>query len=209
MSKSRQDVPGSVVEDVIIHPGRPWGRVIEQGQRLRLIDLEGKQAVDFLCYNAADPRDRYNASNTMKLAANVYIGKGCTLWSDRAKKLMTVLEDTCGFHDTIGGCCSAEMNVLRYNAEGPANCRDTFEIALKPFGLARDDIVTNVNWFMYVPVGQDGRMAMTEGVSKPGDYVDLIAECKVICVASNCAQIFNPCNAYRPTPVRIITYGTD
>ncbi len=119
---------------------------------------------------------------------------------------MTVVEDTCGFHDTIGGCCSAEINLLRYGKTASRNCRDTFEEALKPFGLGRDDIVANVNWFMYVPVDGDGRMAIKEGPSKPGDYVDLLAERDVICVASNCAQLYNPCNGYRPTPVRIVTY---
>ncbi|MFO1188165.1 MAG: DUF1989 domain-containing protein [Alphaproteobacteria bacterium] len=203
---STQMVVGQVIEDVTIAPGKPWGRVVKAGQHLRIIDLQGQQAVDFLCYDAADPHDRYNAANTMKLASSIYVEKGTTLWSDRARKLMTVVGDSCGRHDTIGGCCSAEINELRYTVKGTRNCRDTFEEALKPFGLGRDDIVSNVNWFMYVPVRADGHMAIVDGISKPGDYVDLLAERDVICVVSNCAQIYNPCNGFNPTPVRIITY---
>ena len=108
-------IPGAILEDVIVAPGSPWGRLVKKGQHVRIIDLEGRQAVDFLCYDAADPTDRYNASNTMKLVANIFVSKGASLWSDRAKKMMTVVEDTCGRHDTIGGCCSSEMNLLRYN----------------------------------------------------------------------------------------------
>ncbi len=199
-------IAGKVVEDVTIPAGSPWGRIVKQGQHLRIIDLQGRQAVDFLCYDAADPTDRYNAANTMKLSANIFISKGSALWSDRAKKLMTVVEDTCGYHDTIGGCCSAEMNLLRYQKTPARNCRDTFEEAVKKFGLTRNDIVTNLNWFMYVPVREDGSMAIVDGRSKPGDYVELVAERDVICVASNCAQIYNPCNGFDPSPVRIITY---
>lgn len=205
-SAAAASVSGEVLEDVTVPAGSPWGRRIAKGERIRFIDLEGKQAVDFLCYDAADPSDRYNAGNTMKMGANIFLGKGTVLWSDRGRKMMTVVEDTCGFHDTIGGCCSSEMNLLRYDNAGPGNCRDTFEAALKPFGLTRGDIATNVNWFMYVPVGADGSMALIEGVSKPGDYVDVVAERDLICVASNCTQIYNPCNGFNPTPVRIITY---
>ncbi len=120
---------------------------------------------------------------------------------------MTVCEDTCGFHDTIGGCCSAEMNMLRYDKTTRTNCRDTFERALKPFGLGRDAVAANLNWFMYVPVAPDGSMAISEGRSKPGDFVELVAERDVICVASVCMQIYNPSNGFDPTPVRLVTFS--
>jgi uncharacterized protein len=199
-------IAGTILEDVVVPAGSPWGRKLSKGQHVRIIDLEGKQAVDFLCYDAADPKDRYNAPNTMKMEGNIFLKKGTVLWSDRGRQMMRIVEDTCGFHDTIGGCCSAEMNVLRYDKPGPGNCRDTFEAALKRFNLGRDDIATNINWFMYVPVEPDGKMAIVDGISKPGDYVELVAERDVICVASNCTQIFNPANGFNPTPVRIITY---
>jgi len=200
------EIAGDILEDVTVPAGSPWGRKVNQGERIRIIDLQGKQAVDFLCYDTADPSDRYNAANTMKMSANIFIRKGTVLWSDRGQRMMTVVEDTCGFHDTIGGCCSSEMNRLRYDSAGPGNCRDTFETALEPFGLTRGDIVTNLNWFMYVPVEPDGGMAIVDGISKPGDFVELAAERDLICVASNCTQIFNPANGFNPTPVRIITY---
>ena len=204
---SETSVEGGILEDRIVRPGEPWGRLLRAGERLRIVDLKGQQAVDFLCYRAADPRDRYNAANTIKLGENIYLSKGSRLWSDRATHLMTVVDDTCGRHDTIGGCCSAEMNELRYGVHGTRNCRDTFEEALSGFGLGRGDIVANVNFFMHVPVREDGHTAIADGVSKPGDYVELVAEIDVICVISNCAQRYNPCNGYDPTPVRIVVSG--
>ena len=200
------DISGTVLDDVVVPPGAPWGRRVDAGDRIRIIDLEGKQAVDFLCYDANDLTDRYNAANTMKMEGNIFLKKGSTLWSDRGKKLMTVVEDTCGFHDTIGGCCSSEMNIVRYGKPGPGNCRDTFEAALASFGMSRDDITANVNWFMYVPVSPDGSMSISDGLSKPGDYVDVRADIDLVCVASNCTQVYNHANGFNPTPVRILTY---
>jgi uncharacterized protein len=195
-----------IIEDTVLHPGDPWGRIIRKGERLRVIDLEGKQAVDFLCFDANNPRNRYNAANTIKLAANLFIEKGVQLVSDEADPLFTMVEDTCGKHDTIGGCCSAHMNTLRYGDPGSHNCRDTFIKAMKPFNLDERDITANVNFFMYVPVGDKGHTAITEGFSKPGDYVDLRAERDAIAVISNCAQRFNPCNGYNPSDIRVVVY---
>lgn len=192
-----------MIEDTVVPPGGHWARVVGRGQTLRIIDLEGQQAVDFLCYNAARSEERYNAADTMKIAGSIFLTTGVSLYSGLGQKLFTVVDDTCGYHDTIGGCCSAESNYVRYGARDTPNCRDNFLRALEPFGLEPRDIVANVNWFMYVPVGADGAMAIVDGRSKPGDYVDLRAEMDVLAVLSNCPQVHNPANAYRPTPIRV------
>jgi uncharacterized protein YcgI (DUF1989 family) len=140
------------------------------------------------------------------MQSNIYLSAGSVLWSDRGNQLMRIEQDTCGRHDTVAGCCSSEMNVERYEKPGPANCRDTFEVALSEFGLSRCDIVSNINWFMHVPIQLDGSVSISEGISGAGDYVDLVAERDVICVASNCAQIFNDSNGFNPTPIRIVVY---
>jgi uncharacterized protein len=188
--------------DRVIEPGGYWSGVIAKGKTFRIVDLEGCQAVDFLCYNASDPSDRYNAADTMKISGRLFIGKGTKLYSDMGNVLMTVVDDTCGRHDTIGGCCSAESNFVRYGVRGP-NCRDNLLKGLGELGLGKKDIVANLNFFMYVPIGQDGEMAIVTGVSKAGDYVDLRAETDVLVALSNCPQINNPANNYNPTPIRI------
>ncbi len=195
---------GKIIEDRIIPPDGHWGRVLRHGQILRIIDLEGKQAVDFLCYNAEDPTERYNAPDTMKYAGTIFLTEGHGIYSDMGRRLFTIVEDTCGRHDTIGGCCSAQSNEIRYGVKDTPNCRQNFLRALAPFGLGKKDIVANLNWFMNVPVGLDGAMAIAEGLSKPGDYVDLRAEMDVLAVISNCPQTRNPCNGFNPTPIRVI-----
>jgi urea carboxylase-associated protein 1 len=191
------------VQKTIVEARGYWSGVVKRGQILRLTDLEGQQAVDFLCYNAADPLERYCASDTIKIAGRLFIGKGSRLYSDMGNVLFTVVEDTCGRHDTIAGCCSRESNVVRYGAQDTPNCRDNLLKALEPFGLNKRDIVPNVNFFMYVPIGPEGEMAVVDGVSKPGDRVELRAEMDVIAALSNCPQIYNPAAGYNPTPIAV------
>jgi urea carboxylase-associated protein 1 len=179
-----------------------WSRLISKGETLRITDLKGKQAVDFLCYNAADPEERYHAPNTIKKAGHILLTKGDVLYSDRANPLYTITEDTFGGHDTIGGCCSAPSNQMLYGVPNPG-CRENFLAALKPYGLGWRDIVPNVNWFMTVPVSAAGEAAIALGASKPGDHVDLRAEMNVLAVISNCPQVLNPCNNYLPTEIEV------
>src|SRR6185295_3683885 len=120
---------------------RPWARVLTRGQTLRIVDVEGRQAVDFLCYNAKNLEERYNAADTMKYAKTIFLTRGHGIYSDCGRRLLTIVEDTCGRHDTIGGCCSAESNELRYGVTGTPSCRANFLRALAPFGLGRKDVV--------------------------------------------------------------------
>jgi len=191
---------------VIVDPGGSWGGTLAEGDIVRLVDLEGRQAVDFLCYNAHNVRDRYNAANTMKMGESIYLNAGTVLYGEYATALMKVVASSCSNHDTIGGCCSLEMNLLRYGKR-THSCRANFLHELSKFGMGEADIVANVNFFMSVPVGRDGRMAISDGPSKAGDYVDVEALTDVIAVISNCPQKYNPAAGWNPTPVRVETWS--
>ena len=198
--------PGSILVDITVPARDFWSAVIPKGQHLRIIDLKGLQAVDFLCYDATNPTERYCAADTMKISGKIFLEAGTVLYSNLTNPLFSIVKDTCGRHDTIGGCCSLESNRIRYDVERQPNCRDNFLAALSPYGLGRKDIVANINFFMYVPVEADGTMAIVEGLSNPGDYVDLRAERDVLAVLSNCPQINNPATGFKPTPIRVIVW---
>jgi urea carboxylase-associated protein 1 len=189
--------------DEIVPAGAPWTAIVRRGQVLRITDLEGQQAVDFLCYNAAEPEERYHAPNTVKAAGSIFLTTGHTLYSDVARPMFTIVEDQFGGHDTIGGCCSAPSNQMLYGVSDCPGCRENFLTGLGRHGLGRRDIVPNVNFFMRVPVTTDGSAAVALGVSPPGCQVALRAEMDAIAVVSNCPQINNPCNNYNPTPIRV------
>jgi urea carboxylase-associated protein 1 len=170
------------------------------------VDVEGQQAVDFLCYNARNPSERYNAADTMKYAGTVRLTKGHSLYSDMGRALFRIIEDTCGSNDTIFGCCSAESNWVRYGVKDTPNCRDNFLRALRAFGLGRKDLVPNVNFFMSIPIDADGHSEIRAGPSKAGDFVDIVAERDTLAVVSNCPQTLNAANNFRSKPIRILVW---
>ena len=183
-----------------------WCGIVKEGQRLKITDLKGQQAVDFLCYNNNDRSDRYSATNTVKVQGNIYVGLGSILYSDSGIPLLEVVEDTIGRHDTVYGCCSNQNNMLRYAVETTEACYTNFEAKLAKLGMGKDAIVPNVNWFMSVPVLEDGSAGVDNVVQKPNSYVTLLAKTDTLAVLSNCPQMDNPCNGYNPTPVKIEIY---
>lgn len=201
-------IPGRIVRDDKVAPGQSWNGIVKKGQVLRVVDLEGHQGVDFLCYNAENPEERYHAPNTLKKSLTLKLTKGHTLYSDVARPMFTITEDSYGGHDTIGGCCSGPSNEMLYGAKGTTGCRENFLAALKPHGLGRKDIVPNVNFFCTVPV-DDRKLADTVFVpshAAAGDFIDLRAEMDAIAVISNCPQVNNPCNAGEPKPIRVVIW---
>ena len=180
-----------VIQDTIVPAEAPWSARIEAGQHLRLIDLEGQQAIDFLCFNADDPAERYHMANTIKVPCQIYLGEGSILRSSLARPMMTIVEDSCGGHDTIFGCCSFEVDQVRYGATNAECCQRNFERELAKNGIGPEHIVPNVNFFMNVPVGPDGAAQIVESQSVAGDYVDLRAEMSVLAVLSNCPEALN------------------
>lgn len=198
------------VLNVILEPGLGWTHIVTQGQSLRIVDLEGNQAVDTLFYSASDPSDRYSAVDTIREQGNLYLSVGTKLISMSGATLLTIIADTCGRHDTLGGACAAESNQVRYALDKKFmhNCRDTFllTLACNAPGFGKRDLTANINFFMNVPVTPDGRLTFEDGISAAGRYVELRAETDVRVLISNCPQLNNPCNAYNPTPVRLLIW---
>jgi urea carboxylase-associated protein 1 len=211
MSESPLD-PNDAAMDVVVAAGEPWIGVIAEGQVLRIVDLEGNQAVDTLFYSAADPRERYSASDTIRMQGSLYLTSGSVLRSSEGTAMLTIVADTCGRHDTLGGACSSESNTVRYGDQTKYmhSCRDNFLLAIasSDFGLTKRDLTSNINFFMNVPVTPDGKLTFEDGISAGGKYVEMRADMDVICLISNCPQLNNPCNAYNPTPIRLLLWNT-
>jgi urea carboxylase-associated protein 1 len=203
--------PARAARSEVVLAGEPWLGRIERGQVLRIVDLEGNQAVDTLFFDAADVRERYSAVDTIRAQGSLYLTTGSRLLSTEGSPLLTIVADTCGRHDTIGGACSAESNTVRYgHATRPMhNCRDSFLLAASRarIKLTKRDITANINFFMNVPVTPQGGLTFADGISGGGKYVELRAETDVLCLISNCPQLNNPCNAYNPTPISVLVWN--
>jgi urea carboxylase-associated protein 1 len=199
-------VPRNVVSDDVVAARAPWSRVVHAGQTLRIVDLEGNQAVDFLLYAADDTVERYSAADTMTAQGNVYLTTGSVLRSTEGRPMMTLTASTVERHDTVGGACSRESNSLRYghHTNHQHACVDNFLHEHVTRGMGKRDMVPNINFFMNVPVEPDGSLGIVDGISAPGLFVDLLADIDVLVVVSNCPQINNPCNGFAPSSVRMI-----
>ncbi len=195
----------------IVPAGSYWIDTIRQGQILRIVDVEGNQAADTLFFSAEDPAERYSAVDTIREQGNVYLGYGSKLRSTAARVLAEIVADTVGRHDTLGGACATESNTVRYALEKRTMhaCRDSYLLAVaehERLGLSKRDLAHNINFFMNVPVTPDGGLDFADGLSGPGQYVELRAAIDLIVLISNCPQLNNPCNAYNPTPLEVLIW---
>ena len=209
MNASREANQGTIIRRETVAARGKWSARLEPGQTLTLIDTKGQQAIDFLCYSAELPLDRINIPNTIKLNKSLYITKGSKIYSDHARVMMTVLDDTCGYHDTLAGCCSCEIDKVRYGVVKTESCRTNFIAELAKWAMAPSEIVSNINFFMRVKFAADGELTISEGISKPGDYVVLRAEMPLIVVISNCPQENNPAAGFAPTPVEVVVSAAE
>jgi uncharacterized protein len=199
-------VGGRVVLDERVAPNGPWSAVVRAGHVLTIVDVGGNQSADCLIYNAGDTEERYSVPDTLAWQRNAYVRTGTVLRSSEGRPLMTVVGNEIDRQDTIGGACSKESNTLRYGHHVMYHhgCRENFLAEAARRGLGVRDLVSNLNWFMNVPVEADGALGIVDGISAPGKRVALRAEMDVLVIVSNCPQMNNPCNDFNPTPLRMI-----
>ncbi|MEN8905657.1 MAG: urea amidolyase associated protein UAAP2 [Clostridiales bacterium] len=198
------------IYDITVLAGDGWMYELKAGEVIRIVDLDGNQAVDTTFYDTHNIEDHYSAMMTITNQKNIYLTAGSVLYGESGNSFMTIVGDTCGRHDTLGGACSAQSNTVRYSRdiEHMHNCRDTFmlEMAKIGKGFNKRDLAPNINFFMNVPVTMDGGLEFADGVSGPGCYVEMRAERDITILISNCPQLNNPCNAYNPTPIQLLIW---
>ncbi|UWM79081.1 urea carboxylase-associated family protein (plasmid) [Rhizobium sp. WSM4643] len=198
----------NAVQDHFIPAEAPWSGIVRKGQTIRIEDSYGQQAIDTLFYRADDFAERYSDQDTMRAQGGAYIGTGTKIISNEGNVMLVMTADSCGRHDTSAGACSCESNTVRFGhgTKYLHACRDNFVIEVTKHGMSKRDIVPNINFFMNVPIKPNGEMTIVDGISAPGDYIELVAEMDVLCVISNCPQINNPCNGFDPTPIRVLIW---
>jgi hypothetical protein len=199
-------VDGAIVLDEVVRARAPWSAVVSRGDILTIVDVGGNQSGDCLLYNAHETDERYSAQDTIAWSGNVYVLAGTILRSNEGNPLATVVANELDRQDTIGGACGKESNTLRYGHHTAAEhgCRENFLAEAAKYGMGARDIVSNLNWFMNVPIEADGTLGIVDGISGPGKRVAFRAEMDILVLVSNCPQMNNPCNDFNPTPLRMI-----
>jgi uncharacterized protein YcgI (DUF1989 family) len=194
----------AVVLDVVMPPGDCLAVEVARDDVVRIVDVEGQQVADFVCFNLHRLEEKFSPPNTLLINGTVRPTVGHALWSDEAGRMFTIVADTVGLHDVIAGACSRFTNQVRYGAKDTPNCRDNLARAVAPYGLRWKDVPYAFNVFMNVPIEADGRVYNAEPRSRAGDLLDLRADMDCLVAISNCPQVLNACNAYRTKPLRVM-----
>ncbi len=214
MSTTQHSIdPTLVTWDEVIPGGAYWSRLIKRGTTLRIVAPEGSRGVACLCYNADNPIERYNAADTAKIQFNAFLQKGMLLYSDMGRVLFSITEDTCGLHDTLGGCSTVTTNEKYIDrvekGDGDyKNSRDNFLLALTKRNLGKQDIMPNLNLFTRITVAPEGGLTWAEQTAQPGDFIDLRAEMNALVVLSNCPHPLDPRSTYDSKPIRAIVWNS-
>jgi len=199
-------IPGRVVSQATIVPGGNMAWEVTRGRVLRVVDIEGQQVGDLVCFNLHRLNEKLSPPYTIMGNRTLRPTVGHALFSDENNPLMTIVADTLGSHDLLAGACSRYTNKSRYDKDGTPNCRDNLAAALRPWGIDWKEIPYNINLFMNVPVGADFTVSIQPPLSRAGDHIDLRADMDVLVGLSNCPQVLNPCNNFRLKPLKVTIY---
>lgn len=203
---ARYEVPGQILRQWVIPAKGYSGFFLARGETLRLVDLEGQQVPDVVCFRAHDLKDELNLANSQLASKHRELRNGDILYSVSFTPLMRIVGYSNELCFTYGSMCSEELNRLRYGIANTANCRDNLEKALSAWNIPGREIPNAFVPFMRVEVEPDGSMEIKEPTSEPGDHYDLRAEVDLVVGISNCPQERNPCNAFNPSPTGVILY---
>lgn len=194
-----------VKEKIIIPPYSARSVKVLAGETLRITDVEGKQVGDFICYNANDLKEHVSPVHMRSSLSSIRLKIGDFLYSNIRDHLMQFTADTVGKHDFFFPACDYYRYKVDFGVEDHPNCHDNLCKALEKFDIFTQDIPDPINWFMNNEMNEFGDYTIKEPLSKPGDYVELLAVKDCICALSTCSQDFVPVNGndLKVTPLMI------
>ena len=199
-----------VITEETIPPGWYWTCRLSPGQSLRLVNDEATPGVSALFWNAADPTERYNAGDTVKVQWTARLAAGRLLLSDMGRVLASITADCGGYHDSVLGGSTRMGDTRKYAAmpENPdgRNSHDNFVLAAGKLGLGPRDVGPCITFFAPVVTDEGGRFHWREDALKLGDHVDLRAEMDLLVALSNCPHPLSPGRVWAAKPVRAMIW---
>jgi urea carboxylase-associated protein 2 len=191
--------------------GGGWSGILKRHSVLRIEDSRGGANVSALFFNADLLLERYNMPDTLKAQYTAFLTRGRVLMSDMGRVLCSVVDDTCGWHDTLCGHSDAALVASKHGRkryqearnEFHRNGRDNLLIELAKYGLGKQELVPNVNFFSKVSADADGRLFFAVGHSSPGAYVDLRADMNVLAILAAVPHPLDPAPTYAPRAVTL------
>ncbi|HEY8260855.1 MAG TPA: urea amidolyase associated protein UAAP1 [Methylosinus sp.] len=201
-----QEAPMGVRLEETIPGGWYWTQRIARGEALRLLNVSGTPGVTLFAWNAKDSSERYNSADTVKVQWTSELRKGRVLLSDMGRVLFSIIEDSCGAHDTIVGGSTPASNQRKYGDAGLRSTRENFILAAGKHGLSVRDIAPAITFFAPVTI-VDGCALWRDGVVQTDDFVDLRAELDLLVAVSNCPHPLAPDTVFDPGPIVAIVFA--
>jgi uncharacterized protein len=213
----------SVLWDETIGLGSYAHRVLPRDAIVRFTDLDGDACLHLVVWNAAQPAERINVADTVKVQWQAYLGPGALLLSGQGRVLMTIVADTSERHDALCGASTRRRNEERYGTEagtvggagggrglglgGPVpSTRDLLAVAAAKRGLQRRELPCGVNLFKGVRVADDGGLHF-DGERRADRWVELRAELDVLVAVANAPHPLDPRPEYQGSTVRATAWS--
>jgi len=208
--------PSLIRFEEVVHPGANWSHVLKRGTTLRITDTQGGANVSTLFYNFELLCERLNLPDTLKCQHTAKLTAGHCLYSDMGRILVSIPEDTCGWHDPLAGCSNARGVAQKYGTRNyqearndwHRNAHDNFLVEIGKYGMTERDLAMNVNFFQKVTADAEGRLHYHTGASRPGAHVDLRAEMNTLVILNTCVHPMDTATEYSPRPVHLAVWSS-
>lgn len=190
----------------IISPRSSVAFVVKKGQRVKVIDIQGEQVSDFICFNEHDTLEYLSSGRTIDYSETIFLTKGHSFYSNRSNVMFTMVEDTVGRHDFLLTPCSADTFRIIYGHEHPhRGCLGNLVESLQPYGITVDQIPVCFNIFMNVSVdGESGKIAVMPPRSRAGDHVIIEAQMDLIVGMTACSAEMSNNYSFKPIGYQLL-----
>lgn len=192
-----------IKEEIFIPPYEGRSVRLNKGEHLLIVDVEGKQVGDFVCFNWHDPEEHVSPVHMRASLSSIRLQVGDNLYSNRRRPLMKLIHDTVGKHDFFFPACDYYRYKVDFGLDDHPNCHDNLKSALKQYEMDHLPIPDPINWFMNNVLDEHGDYIINEPLSKPGDYVQLEALEDIVVAVCTCSQDLEPVNGYKVTPLKL------
>lgn len=206
----------AILIEKIIPGGWNFSHILKKGTALRLTDIEGGVNVSSLFYNQKDYNERYNMADTLKAQFTSYLTNGHALFSDMGRILVSIINDTCGWHDTITSCSTPTTNREKYGEKKYQEYRNAYYrnsltsliTEVSKYDMSLKDLHSLVNFFTRIDVDENGNLKFVDQ-SKAGSCIDIQAEMDTLVVLNTCPHPMNPDSKYQPKPLKIEIWNSN
>lgn len=195
----------------LVPAGASWAHVVKRGTALKITALEDGANVPATFFNFEILAERYNMADTLKAQHTAHLTKGHCIYSDMGRVLLSITDDSVGWHDPIGAHSTAASTQAKYGTgsyqtlrnDFYRNSRDNFLRELVKFGLGLRDLQNHINFFSKVQVALDGSMHYIPGHAKAGDFIELRAEMNTLVILDTNPHPMDPTPHYQPKAVSV------